>query len=306
MKRIIVTGATGFIGRYAVAELAARGFEVHALSRRAVSKTTPQRAVHHSVDLFDATTTDALVAVIKPTHLLHLAWDVKPGEYWTSLNNLSWVASSLTLFRSFHDAGGRRAVFAGTCAEYDWSYALLSETETPLRPRTLYGHAKNALREVIDAAGAASGVRTAYGRIFFLYGPGEPRARLVSDAFYALLAGRTMETTHGRQERDFMHVADVGAAFAALADSDVTGAVNIASGRCVPVRSILDTIGRLTGRPDLLALGARPSNPDEPPRLAADVTRLTHEVRFAPRYALDEGLSDTLKWWKGRTIASNS
>lgn len=297
MKRIIVTGGTGFIGRHAVAALESRGFEVHVLSRRGGSRTPLGDPMHHCVDLLDPAATRLLVSTIKPTHLLHLAWDVEPGKYWTSLNNLAWVAASLKLFCAFHDAGGRRAVFAGTCAEYDWSYATLSENVTPLRPWTLYGHAKNALHEVIDAAGAASGVSTAWGRIFFLYGPGEPRSRLVSDTFHALLSDKNIETTSGSQQRDFTHVADVGGAFGALADSNVTGAVNIASGRCLPVRNLLEIIGRLTGRSQLVKLGARPTAPDEPPQLAADVTRLTAEVGFVPRYTLDEGLADTLNWW---------
>lgn len=306
MKRIIVTGGTGFIGRQALPALVGRGFEVHVLSRRDGRPAVAAQVTHHPVDLLDATSIGTIVAAIKPTHLLHLAWDVEPGKYWTSLNNLAWVGASLALFRAFHDAGGGRTVFAGTCAEYDWSHALLSEAETPLRPRTLYGYAKNALREVIDAAGAASGVSTAWGRIFFLYGPGEPRGRLVSDAFHALLAGRAIETTHGRQERDFMHVADVGAAFAALADSEVTGAINIASGHCLPVRDILAIIGRLTGRPELIALGARVANPDDPPRLAADVTRLRQELRLTPQHSLEEGLSDTLEWWKNQPAANGN
>ncbi len=306
MKRVIVTGGTGFIGRHAARALVARGFEVHVLSRHGFAGVSSEPTIQHAVDLLDATATEAVVTAIKPTHLLHLAWDVTPGKYWTSLNNLSWVAASLLLFRAFRDAGGQRTVYAGSCAEYDWSHTQLSETETPLRPRTLYGRAKNALRDVIEAAGAASGVSTAWGRVFFLYGPGEPRGRLVSDAFYALLTGTTMAATDGLQERDFMHVADVGAAFAALVDSGVIGAVNIASGRCVSVRHILDVIGRLTGRPDLLAMGARPSNPDEPRRLGADVTRLVSEVHFASHYVLEEGLSDTLKWWKEQIAASKS
>jgi nucleoside-diphosphate-sugar epimerase len=305
VKRIVVTGATGFIGRHAVAAFEARGFEIHALSRRGAPAVPEAGAMHHAVDLLDQAATAQVIAAIKPTHLLHLAWDVEPGKYWTSLDNLSWVAASLTLFRAFHDAGGRRAVFAGTCAEYDWAYETLSETATPLAPRTLYGHAKNSLRALIDAA-AISGVSTAWGRIFFLYGRGEPRRRLVSDVFHALLSGQTIETTRGTQQRDFMNAADVGAAFAALADSAVTGAVNIASGRCVAVRDVLALIGEMTGRPDLLAIGARAAAPDDPPRLAADVMRLTREVAFTPRYSLEDGLADTHDWWKSQISGSPS
>src|SRR5262249_55433975 len=144
--------------------------------------------------------------------------------------------------------GGQRAVFAGSCAEYDWSFPQLQEADTPLQPRTIYGAAKNALREAIDATGAD--VSTVWARVFFLYGPHEPPGRLVSEIATGLLRGQRTATTDGRQQRDFLHVADVAEALVRLLDGSVTGAVNVASGQCAPVRNIIDTLGRLSGRQD--------------------------------------------------------
>ena len=159
----------------------------------------------------------------QPTHLLHLAWDARPGLFWTSTENLRWVAASLGLYLAFAASGGRRAVVAGSCAEYDWSHSELDEARTPLVPRTLYGEAKRALHTLLERAAAQSGVELAWGRLFFLYGPHEAEGRLVSDVARALLAGREARCSEGSQQRDFMHVADAGRAFAALVASDVTG-----------------------------------------------------------------------------------
>ena len=95
-----------------------------------------------------------------------------------------------------------------------------------------------------------------------------------------------------------MHVADVGRAFIELLLSDVTGAVNVASGDCRPIREVVTMIGALTGAPHLARLGALPPRPGDAPRLAASIRRLRDEVGFRPTYDLATGLADTVAWWQ--------
>jgi len=293
--RVLVTGASGFVGRHALPALVARGFEVHAVARAPMAG-----AVVHAADLLDETQRRALVASVAPSHLLHLAWDAEPGRYWTSPRNLDWVAASLDLARSFHDAGGRRMVVSGTCAEYEWGSASLDEAKTPCRPATLYGAAKDGTRRILAAYAGSVGLSFAWGRLFYLYGPGERRGRLVSDAVEALLTGEDFPTSPGHQARDFLHVVDAAGALTALLDGPVTGAVNIGSGRAVPVRTLLDGLAARTGRSDLLRYGARTLGASEPAVVEAAVARLTGEVGFRPRFTLETGLDDTLAWWKAR------
>src|SRR5439155_6654344 len=133
----------------------------------------------------------ALLAAVRPTHLLHLAWIATPGVYWTSPENHRWVEASLHLLRCFAAGGGRRAVLTGTCAEYDWSAAgVCHETQTPLRPTTVYGVCKDELRRRAEEVCRAAGVSLAWARLFFLYGPGEHPARLFPGVVQALRAGR--------------------------------------------------------------------------------------------------------------------
>ena len=285
---MLVTGATGFVGRQALAPLAERGFEVHAVGRR-------------EVDLLDADAAAQFVADLQPTHLLHFAWYAEPGAFWESPENARWLAASTRLLEAFATAGGTRAVVAGTCAEYDWhGDGVLSEASTPLTPRTTYGAAKNALH----AVAARMGLSLGWGRIFFLYGPHEDERRLVASVTNALLAGRPAQTTHGRQLRDFLHVADVGDAFAALLDADVEGAVNIGSGEGVAISDVVRRIAELVGRPDLVELGALEAPPDEPPLLVADVGRLRDEVRWRPWRSIDAGLRETVEWWRASGSAA--
>ncbi|MEA2488306.1 MAG: hypothetical protein QOH21_98 [Acidobacteriota bacterium] len=297
MSRLLLTGATGFIGRQLALAAVARGWEVHA-PVRVVPEERVDGVEYHAVDLLDDPAgVRQTVAAIGASHMLHLAWYAVPGLYWTSAENFRWVTASMALGDAFRDAGGRRLVVAGSCAEYDWRFGFCSESVTPLAPATTYGVAKNALRSLLASWSVQSDVSFAWGRIFFLYGPGEPRPRLVPSVVTSLLAGRTAECTAGTQVRDFLHVRDVAEAFLALLASEVEGPVNIASGQAVAVRDVIQTIAGQLGKTELVALGARPM-PDEPPLVVADIRRLQREVQWSPRYDLAAGLRETIEWWR--------
>jgi nucleoside-diphosphate-sugar epimerase len=226
MKRVLITGATGFIGRHCLPTLLASGYEVHTASTRATSANLPDVHVHQA-DLLEPAQVAALLANVQPSHLLHLAWYTQPGSYWTSLENIRWVQASLDLLQTFVAHGGQRVVMAGSCAEYDLSYGYCAERITPLRPTTMYGKAKHALQLLEDAFAEQTQISAAWGRLFFLYGPHEYPERLVAAVIRALLQKQPARCSHGNQIRDFLYVQDAANAFVALLESDVRGAVNI-------------------------------------------------------------------------------
>ena len=286
MKRVLLTGGSGFIGRHAVAPLLRAGYEVHAVGRHAAADVTS-----HVLDLMDRSQVTRLMAEVRPTHLLHFAWYAEHGKFWTSPLNLDWVAASLNLFRAFAEAGGQRAVFAGTCAEYDWAEPHLVEDVTPSRPATLYGVCKNAVREVVLKTGSPS---VGWGRIFFLYGPDEHRDRLVPSVLAPLKRGEPAVVLSGGHVRDLMHVTDVAAAFVALLGSDLSGTVNIASGQAVTLGDVARTLGDLVGRPDLVRVEDAAGTASNPKVMTADTTKLA-DLGFRPQYGLRDGLATLLK-----------
>lgn len=291
------------MGRHVVAALRRSGAEVHAVTSRPPGTAEPTArvaGVHwHRCDLLDAPATGALIADLAPERLVHLAWYVEHGRFWTAPENATWARASMDLLRAFAAAGGRRAVFTGTCAEYDWSASRpLHEQDTPLVPATPYGQAKEALRHAATTFAVERGVDLAWARLFFLYGPDEPPARLVPSVIHALLAGEPAATTEGLQVRDFMHAEDAGAALAAVLHSAETGPINVASGVGVTLRRVIELIGEATGRSDLLRPGARPTAENDPARLVADTARLNQIVGFQPRIALREGIESTVAWWR--------
>ncbi len=297
MSRVLVTGARGFIGRQALGPLLAAGHEVHAVGRGGAPEWAPADVRWHAADLL--ADPGAAVAAARPEVLVHLAWYAEHGRFWTSTENLLWAAATLELVRAFATAGGRRVVGAGTCAEYEWGRpGPCVEGVTPLRPATLYGTAKDATRAVLEAGAPELGIEVAWGRVFFLYGPHEDERRLVASVAKALVEGRPAPTGDGAQVRDLLHVADVAGAFAALAGSSVTGAVNVGSGEGRPLRDVVAAIGAAAGRPHLLDVGALPPRPGDPDELVADVGRLRDEVGFTPSMSLEEGIAETVAWWR--------
>lgn len=303
--RIMVTGATGFLGRYAVEYLLARGYEVHAVTRTPPSHAAAgEAAIWHRADLLDPGSLDATIAAIKPTHLLHFAWAVVPGQSYTDPLNFAWVESSLRLIRKFRDVGGERSVFLGSCAEYSPPpNGLCDEDTTPLvlesaSPGLPYGQCKAALGRMTMSFAAQAGLSHAWARVFFQFGPHEHPNRLVPYVIRTLLEGQETLCSAGTQVRSFMYGPDVGAACAALLLSPVAGSVNIGSDRPTTIAELLSKIGEKLGRQELIKLGARPLSPFDPPVLLPTTARLTQEVGWTPRVALDEAIQATIDWWR--------
>jgi nucleoside-diphosphate-sugar epimerase len=297
VTRVLLTGARGFVGRQIAKALTARGMEIHAVSSNEGDPSIPVHAWHR-LNLMDKPATEALLNDVRPPHLIHAAWDTTHGAFWTSDANYAWVSASLGLVEAFRAAGGERLVVVGSCAEYDWRFGYCSEDVTPLNPSLPYGICKASLFRLCEAYCKSHNISFAWARIFLLYGPYEGDKRLVPSVVRAILAGREAKCTDGTQIRDVMHVEDAGSAIAAIWASQVTGAVNIGTGKPTAVSDVSIEIGKQLGRSDLLRLGALPSRPDDPLLLVPDTRKLNFEVGFKPTYDLASGIAETIAFWR--------
>ena len=283
MARVLVTGASGFIGRHTVGALRAAGFDVHETRRS------------QGVDLLERGAAARLVARVRPTHLVHLAWHTDPSSYADSAINESWVAATVELGSAFAALpGAGRMVSVGTCAEYDWSAGRCDERSTPLAPATRYGRAK---RDAHARLADIGGLSLAHARVFFVHGPGEHPDRLVPSVARALLTGVPVAVSTGQQRRDYLHAADVGDALAALLASGVEGAVNVGSGHAVPVRRVVEIMADQLGGRDLVGWGERAAG-DEAVLVEAVIGRLAEQVGWQPSRSLEEGVRATADWWR--------
>lgn len=302
-NRVLITGASGFIGNRCLRPLLDKGFEVHALPSRPVVTMAAEAAsplTWHRLDLLVAGAASALLRELRPTHLLHLAWCAKPGEFWSSEDNFLWLSASQELFRAFYANGGQRAVGVGTCAEYQRVEEDCDELHTPLHPDTIYGRCKLAASLVLEAAAVASRGSAAWARVFFPYGPGEPAGRFIPSLIRGLLSGEAVACSHGSQIRDFIHVDDAARGLVELLCCDATGAFNMGSGRATSLREVAGLVTARLGRAELVQFGARPAPTGDPLRVVADMGRTKSATGWQPAMSLEQGIDHTIAAWRDR------
>jgi nucleoside-diphosphate-sugar epimerase len=264
---ILLTGATGFVGRQVLRALAERGCPVRAVVRAGKESQAATQTVA-SPDIFgesEAWWADACRGI---DTIIHAAWYAEPGLYLQSPKNIDCVNGTLRLAQGAIDAKVRRFVGVGTCFEYDLSAGHLS-VATPLKPTTPYALAKATAFNALSHLLPANGVEFAWCRLFYLYGEGEDDGedarRLVPYLRAQLKAGERAELSSGTQIRDFLDVREAGRMIAETALGRVQGPVNICSAQPVTVRQLAERIADEYGRRDLLRFGARPDNLVDPP-----------------------------------------
>lgn len=299
---VLVTGLTGFIGSHLGRCLVAEGEEVWAIVRPGAdtARIKDYRARVHLIeaDLAEPDDYRPLLVELRPERAFHVAWFAEHGRFWSAPENLDSVGATLALIRALADAGCARLVAVGSCAEYRWQPGPLSEDKTPCEPQSLYGVAKNATRQIVCAAAEELGIALAWARLFFPFGPGEAPTRLIPAITLALLRGERARCSHGRQLRDFVHVEDCAYAFRAIADSTLTGPVNLGTGRATSIASVAEQLAVLCGRSGAdVELGAIPAPADDPPEIVADPRRLASSG-WLPMRSLEEGLAETVEWWR--------
>ena len=269
MARVLITGATGFVGRAVLKALLLRETEdvccvVRTGSGDRLTNREMVSQIIETPDIFSQTPEWWAQACDGVDMVIHLAWYAEPGKYLTSARNLDCLTGTLAMAQGAATAGVRRFVGAGTCFEYDLRLERFAPN-APLDPQTPYAAAKAATYMMLNQWLPLQQVEFLWARLFYLYGPGEDTRRLVPYLHQQLQSGQVADLTSGVQIRDFMDVRDAAALLVADAFSDRQGATNIASQQGITVRQLAEQIADGYGRRDLLNFGARPDNLTDPP-----------------------------------------
>jgi len=308
-ERVVLTGASGFVGSAVLRGLVAEGRTVAVLLRetsntRRISALLDRVTVIRA-DIGDLGPADEALRAFAPDAVAHLAWQGVFGADRNDPIQLGNVNASIDLYRRARAAGARRFVGLGSQAEYGPCQDRVDES-VPTRPTTLYGAAKLSTYWLLDRLAAADGGSFAWLRLFSCYGPDDDARWLIPSLVLSLLAGKRPSLTAGEQRWDYVHVDDVAAAVIHLLDSDATGPFNCGSGEAHPLRDIVSGIRDRIDPALPLGLGEVPYRPDQVMHLEAGIDRLAQATGWAPRIPLDTGLDAVVGWYRAQATGSGS
>lgn len=288
MNKVILTGATGLIGKDVISPLLAKNFKIYALT---IEKNNSDCGINWIYcDIFDYKNVQKVFRDIKPTYLLHLAW-ITTGDYLTSNTNYKLVDASLVLLKEFQANGGLRAIFAGTCFEYKFTNTPIKETNE-LNPLSIYAQCKNELRKKAELFSKDHNISFGWGRIFYVYGNGENSQRLTANLINNLSQNKEVIINNGSLIKDYMYTKDIASAFVDFLISNVVGCVNISSGNGVSIKDYSMEFAKKLNKEKYLIIKQEPT--DQPSIIIGDNTRLTKEIGYKIKYNLDIAINEIL------------
>lgn len=296
-KRILVTGAGGFVGSAIVRAALSAGHRITAVVRNDLSRLAPvcDRISLHRMDLGDFGQVRALLASTKPDVVIHSAWEGVGGPLRSSDIQFDNIRSSVALVDAAIACGASKFVGIGSQAEYGRYDRRITEADLP-QPTLLYGAAKLASYHLSAQRCRDAGLSFAWLRLFSVYGPGDNPNWLIPSSAASLVRGKPPLCTAGTQNWDYLYVDDVatGVLAAALAD-EASGVFNLSSGNPVAVRAIVEMLRDIAAPGLDLTFGGVAFGPDQIMHLEGDNRRLRDLTGWHPQVALAEGLAQVVQ-----------
>jgi UDP-glucose 4-epimerase len=302
-KRVMVTGANGFLGAHLVKRLLSEGATVDAVVRAAVE---PSSAIHglgpevtsHQVDLTDRAAVGRLVERAVPELVIHCAALTHVGQSFDRVdeNIRTNIGGTVNLLHAL-DGRYQRFVYVGSSDVYGDVPTPFRE-DGPVSPVSPYAVSKYAAERFCRMYHQAYGWPIVCLRPFNAFGPHQTTDRIIPSLILAALAGKDLDMTEGRQTREFMYVDDVVEAFVrALWTPGIEGEViNVSGGQEVSIRELAITVLTLLGNPVQPLFGALDYRPNEIWRMYGDTTKVRALLGWTPTTSLVDGLSATIEW----------
>jgi nucleoside-diphosphate-sugar epimerase len=298
--KLLITGASGFIGSAFVGAALAAGHDVAVLGRDPDAwRLRPYVGcfVHRRAALGDAEAVMRILSETAPEIVVHLAWAGVAGSDRNAPVQIDNIGCSAGLLLAAANAGARHFVSTGSQAEYGPETGIISPAVDP-HPTTLYGEAKLATYRLLRRLALDRGMRLSWLRVFSTYGPGDHPYWMIPTLINALLRGERPALTKGEQRWDFLHVADAARALLLVAESEVaSGVFNLGSGSAPPLRDTILAIRDAIDPALPLGFGELAYRSDQVMHLEADISRLYDELGWRPGIPLAEGLLETVRWY---------
>jgi nucleoside-diphosphate-sugar epimerase len=313
-KRVLVTGASGFIGSHLTRRLVNEGAVVHGLTST-VSSVYPARLLDiresitlHEASLDDRGAMELLADDVKPEYVFHLGAYTHVGKSWNRVDECiqTNIQGTVNLLMAVERTGFTRFLNTGTSEIYGDIEVPFREDAT-VHPISPYSVSKHAAEEYCRLFADARSLPLVRVRPFNAYGPMQSPDRVIPEIISRAVQGQPLKMTQGTQTREFNYVEDLADGFVALAtapgiDGDL---FNLGCGREVSMRDIAITILKLMGDPITPEFGALPERPIEIYRMHADVTKTKERVGWESTISLEDGLQRTIDWYR-EALASGS
>ncbi|HKN49566.1 MAG TPA: GDP-mannose 4,6-dehydratase, partial [Actinomycetota bacterium] len=305
--RVLVTGASGFIGSHLTRRLVAEKADVHALTST-VSSVFPVRLLDlreqltlHEGSLQDRGAMDAIAARARPDVVFHLGAYTHVAKSWQRVDEClqANVQGTVNLLQALAGIPYRRFLYTGTSEIY-------GDVEVPFRedagvnPVSPYSVSKYAGERYCRMFHRSYGWPIVMLRPFNGYGPGQSPDRIVPEIIVRGLRGQPIDMTEGRQTREFNYVADLVEGFVrAAVTPGVEGELfNLGCGEEISMRDLARTVLDAMGNPVEARFGALPERPTEIMRMYSDSTKARERLGWRPTHTLADGLEQTIAWYR--------
>ena len=313
--RVLVTGATGFIGSHLCRRLLEGGAQIHALTST-VSSVYPVRLVDikdritlYGGNLNDSGAMDSVVEQADPTIVFHLGAYTHVGKSWDRIDECiqTNVHGSVNLLQALARSRYQRFVYTSTSEVYG-DVAVPFREDAVVDPLSPYAVSKYAGERFCRVLQRGQSWPIVVVRPFNAYGPAQSPDRIVPEIIVKAIRRERLAMTEGRQTREFNYVEDLVDGFIRAATvADIEGEVfNIGGGEEISMRNLAKTILELMGDPITPEFGALPNRPTEIWSMRSDVTKATDRLRLMPARPLREGLEKTISWYRRELEQSGS
>jgi nucleoside-diphosphate-sugar epimerase len=239
IKKILITGISGFLGSAILRNLDLNKYEIHGILRK---KVNTQKFKQHIINLSDHRGVNKLINKVKPDYLIHLAWVSEHNVYWNSINNISSLNDSINLYESFCETNGKKILLAGTCDEYAASKYKCKEDLSLISPSNLYSSSKNLLNMYVKKRFDENNIPYNWLRIFYPSGKGEKKERLIPYIINEIKSKRVPTLNNSDFVKDLIHVEDCASIIIKLLKKNFNGNINIGMGKPISLKEICELI----------------------------------------------------------------
>ena len=313
MKTVVVTGATGVIGRALINLCIKKGYDVLAVVHRQSERTKDLELIDHcKVMYLNLSEYNYALDEIKKQNIhlvnfeyfIHLAWMSTYGEGRDNVNSqLDNIQASLQAVQFAKNLGCSTFVGIGSQAEYGRIDGMLTPT-TPAFPETGYGIAKLCAGQMTRLLCNQLDIKHIWCRVLSVYGPYDRDQTLISTAVSKMLANETTEFSPCNQLWDYIYSEDAAKAILCCAQNGKDGSIYvIGSGEVHQLKEYIQIIARLTGYKKEIGFGLRSYNENQVMYLQADTSSL-QDVGFETETTFNEGILKVIEYMINKSVGN--